>query len=52
MNASCPVCGQMTDIEVGFYYGTGYVSYLVAIAITIYQFPGFDLPELGNFCCT
>ena len=35
MHASCPVCGQMTDIEVGFYYGTGYVSYLVAIAITI-----------------
>src|SRR5689334_14989106 len=22
----CPVCGQPTDIEVGFYYGTGYVS--------------------------
>lgn len=31
----CPVCGQVTDIEVGFYYGTGYVSYLLGIFITI-----------------
>ena len=38
MNDTCPVCGQVTDIEVGFYYGTGYVSYLVAIAITIISF--------------
>ncbi|RYZ26496.1 MAG: DUF983 domain-containing protein [Chitinophagaceae bacterium] len=30
----CPVCGQVTDIEVGFYYGTGYVSYLLALGIT------------------
>ena len=38
MNEACPVCGQVTDIEVGFYYGTGYVSYLVAIAITVAYF--------------
>ena len=38
MNESCPVCGQVTDIEVGFYYGTGYVSYLVGIVITIICF--------------
>ena len=31
---ACPVCSQPTDIEVGFYYGTGYVSYLIALAIT------------------
>jgi uncharacterized protein (DUF983 family) len=31
----CPVCGQVTDIEVGFYYGTGYVSYLLGILFTI-----------------
>jgi hypothetical protein len=30
----CPVCRQVTDIEVGFYYGTGYISYLIAIGIT------------------
>lgn len=34
----CPVCGQVTDIEVGFYYGTGYVSYLIGIVITIISF--------------
>ena len=34
MFEQCPVCGQVTDIEVGFYYGTGYVSYLIALGIT------------------
>jgi hypothetical protein len=38
MNQTCPVCGQVTDIEVGFYYGTGYVSYLIGIVITIICF--------------
>ncbi len=38
MNAHCPVCNQPTDIEVGFYYGTGYVSYLLALGITILSF--------------
>jgi hypothetical protein len=38
MNEKCPVCGQVTDIEVGFYYGTGYVSYLAALLITILSF--------------
>ena len=32
MNTHCPVCGQATEIEVGFYYGTGYVSYALSIA--------------------
>lgn len=31
---ACAVCGQPTDLEVGFYYGTGYVSYLLALALT------------------
>ncbi|HZH65156.1 MAG TPA: DUF983 domain-containing protein [Flavisolibacter sp.] len=34
MYERCPVCSQPTDIEVGFYYGTGYVSYLLALGIT------------------
>lgn len=34
MYERCLVCAQPTDIEVGFYYGTGYLSYLVALAIT------------------
>src|SRR5678810_478735 len=33
MNPKCPVCGQATEIEVGFYYGTGYVSYVLSIVI-------------------
>ena len=38
MNEKCPVCGQVTDIEVGFYYGTGYVSYLLGIVLTVICF--------------
>lgn len=38
MNKKCPVCGQPTELEVGFYYGTGYVSYALAIAITVTSF--------------
>jgi uncharacterized protein (DUF983 family) len=38
MYEKCPVCGQATDIEIGFYYGTGYVSYLVALFITVVCF--------------
>jgi len=35
MNKVCPVCGQPTEIEVGFYYGTSYVSYLLAVIICV-----------------
>jgi hypothetical protein len=35
MNKQCPVCDQPTEIEVGFYYGTGYVSYVLSILICI-----------------
>ena len=35
MNKDCPVCGQPSEIEVGFYYGTSYVSYLLAIIICV-----------------
>lgn len=38
MHEKCPVCGQVTDIEVGFYYGTGYVSYVVALVVTALYF--------------
>ena len=34
MNEACPVCGQPAEIEVGFYYGTGYVSYVIGLLIT------------------
>lgn len=35
MNKSCPVCGQPTEIEVGFYYGTSYVSYALTVALSV-----------------
>ena len=38
MNERCPECGQITDIEVGFYYGTGYVSYVIALLISAFSF--------------
>lgn len=34
----CPECGQPTEIEVGFYYGTGYVSYGLSVALTVASF--------------
>jgi hypothetical protein len=38
MHEACPVCGQPTEIEVGFYYGTGYVSYALSIAFLVATF--------------
>lgn len=35
MNQVCPVCSQPTEIEVGFYYGTSYVSYLLTVALSV-----------------
>jgi hypothetical protein len=35
MNTNCPVCGQPTEIEVGFYYGTSYVSYVLTVALSV-----------------
>ena len=34
MHAHCPLCGQATDLEVGFYYGTGYVSYGITMLLS------------------
>jgi uncharacterized protein (DUF983 family) len=38
MHVVCPVCGQPTEKEPGFYYGTGYVSYALAVAISVASF--------------
>ena len=38
MYEKCPVCGQPTDIEIGFYYGTGYVSYVIGVLFTVFSF--------------
>lgn len=38
MNDHCPLCGQPTEIEVGFYVGTGYVSYALSVAYFVSSF--------------
>lgn len=38
MNDHCPVCNQRMEIEVGFYYGTGYVSYAITVALSVTTF--------------
>ena len=38
MNETCPVCGQPTELEVGFYYGTGYVSYGITVVLSLISF--------------
>ena len=38
MNETCPCCGQPTEIEVGFYYGTSYVSYALTVAYSVATF--------------
>jgi hypothetical protein len=35
MNKNCPVCNQPTELEVGFFYGTSYVSYMLAVALSV-----------------
>lgn len=35
MNKECPLCRQATEIEVGFYYGTSYVSYVVTVGLSL-----------------
>src|ERR1700710_1231979 len=35
MHAKCPVCSQPTELEVGFYYGTSYVSYALTVAYSV-----------------
>ena len=35
MYKECSVCSQPTEIEVGFYYGTSYVSYVLTVALSV-----------------
>lgn len=57
MNEHCPVCGQVTEIEVGFYYGTGYVSYALSVAFIVsffvawYVLIGFSINDNRIFWC-
>ena len=38
MYENCPECGQKYDMEPGFWYGTGYVSYALAVAMSVSTF--------------
>jgi len=35
MNDKCQACDQILEIEVGFYYGTSYVSYVLTVALSV-----------------
>ena len=43
MPEHCPVCGQKMEIEIGFYYGTGYVSYGISVAVAVFNIVWFAL---------
>jgi hypothetical protein len=43
MPEHCPVCGQPFEIEVGFYYGTGFVSYALAVLVSVISFVAWKL---------
>ena len=38
MHPDCPVCGQRFELEVGFWYGTSYVSYALSVALSVATF--------------
>ena len=57
MHDYCPVCHQKTEIEVGFFYGTSYVSYALSVALVISVFTawyiliGFSINDNRVFWC-
>jgi len=38
MPARCPECGQLFELEVGFWYGTAYLSYAVTVLFCAFSF--------------
>lgn len=38
MNQTCAECGQSIEMEIGFYFGTGYVSYALTVALSVASF--------------
>jgi hypothetical protein len=55
MHATCPVCAQPTEIEVGFYYGTSFLSYAITVLFSAITFVawwllfGFSLNDNSIF---
>ncbi len=38
MPEACPVCGQKFELQTGFYFGTGYVSYAITVVLCVVTF--------------
>jgi hypothetical protein len=38
MPEHCPVCGQPYELQTGFYFGTGYVSFALSVALLAVSF--------------
>lgn len=38
MPTHCEECSQQFELEVGFWYGTGYVSYALSVALSVASF--------------
>ena len=57
MPEHCEVCGQKFELEVGFYYGTGFVSYGLSVLLLIFLFLaywllfGFSYKDNSVFYC-
>jgi len=57
MPEHCPVCGQKFELQVGFYYGTGFVSYGLSVLLLIFIFLvywlllGFSYKDNSVFYC-
>jgi uncharacterized protein (DUF983 family) len=43
MVEKCSVCNQRTELEPGFYHGTGYVSYALTVGLSIVSFVIWEL---------
>jgi uncharacterized protein (DUF983 family) len=37
MPERCANCGQKMELQIGFYYGTGYVSYALSVALFVFN---------------
>ncbi len=57
MHEHCPECGQKFEMEPGFWYGTAYVSYALAVAISVatfvawYVIIGFNTSDNRIYWC-
>jgi hypothetical protein len=43
MPIHCPKCNQKYELETGFYFGTGYVSYALSVAFLIMWFAAYAI---------